>query len=275
MRIVPGWFCTPMTTISPSSTSSRVTTPSMGAVISVLSSWSRARVCSARPCATRRSPRRATVPRAPRAAAADATCALAPSALAMAASSSDCGVRPAARRSLARARMRPASAALRLGDVEVGLGRTPLVARAARVGFERAQRGRGRCRGTGRLHAVDTRQHLAGLHAVALVHREVDQPAHRARADVGIPRGDDFARRRHERLQRGDAGRRWPGRPRGRRDHDGGPSRRSRRWRGHQESGGCGATAWRKCILGRTIVTTGPRAAARRRGPSRASMRPT
>ena len=35
IRIVPGWFCTPMTTISPTSTSSRVTTPSIGAVISV------------------------------------------------------------------------------------------------------------------------------------------------------------------------------------------------------------------------------------------------
>ena len=52
MMTVPGWFIVPVTTFSPSSTFSRVTTPSIGEWKTVLSSWSSAALSEARASST-------------------------------------------------------------------------------------------------------------------------------------------------------------------------------------------------------------------------------
>ncbi len=93
-----------------------------------------------------------------------------------------------------------------LGGFEFGGRGASLVGGRPRLGFERAETGGGRGRGTGGLHAVETRQHLAGLDAIAFLHLETDQTAHGTRPDVGIARRHDLARGGHERGERVGAG---------------------------------------------------------------------
>lgn len=163
--MVPGWFCTPTTaTISPSRTERRVTTPSIGAVISVFARLSRTRESWARPWATRR--------------VAASTAAWAESAAAAIAwSSSACDWIQAHQgaRSLER------------------LARFDLARRGSLVGAEGGEQCSGGLLVARRRHRVEARQHLAGAHRVALLDEQLHQLAHGARADVGVARGDDLA----------------------------------------------------------------------------------
>ena len=86
-------------------------------------------------------------------------------------------------------------ASARFGDRQVGDGAADLLGRAALLGLERAHLRRGARRAALRLHRVDPREHLAGLHPIAFGDRQADDLAHHAGADVGVPHRDDLARR--------------------------------------------------------------------------------
>ena len=140
ISVVPGWFWTPMTTISPGSTSSRVTMPSIGAVTSVLFSESRARVRSATAWVTRRcAAAAACCARSIATVAADTWAEEVPSAV-TAASKSAAGSSPALRSSRARLNAAAACVALDCASASAGLCGAHLRRRGPRVGFDGAER---------------------------------------------------------------------------------------------------------------------------------------
>ena len=153
-------------------------------------------VCCARDCATRRAAASAVCRAQSIVARTEATWARAASAASRPLSNSEAGDERLLIELALSDQLLISVAGARFGGGEIGSGTADLLGGAALFRLERPHQ-RGGARGVAlRLHRVDPREHLPGLHPIAFGDRQADDLAHHAGADVGVPHGDDLTGRR-------------------------------------------------------------------------------
>ena len=88
-----------------------------------------------------------------------------------------------------------------LGDLQIRPRRPLSLGRRPSLGLERRHESLGSGEVALGLNRVDAGEHLPALDAVALLHRQVDESSHHARADVRVARRDNLARSVHVRAE--------------------------------------------------------------------------